>query len=373
MTEYNQPTDMTPEEAARIHLCTEMPVPSDRIIDAAIKAVEENPANAPLRDLPAGMGLSPRDPARMALITEYRWKPGRTLRIKFLDGASAVQDKVVRFARQWEEHANLKLDFVTDDDAEIRIAFTPGGSWSYLGTVALVIDVPQKTMNFGWLTETTSEDEYSRVVLHEFGHAFAAIHEHQHPEAGIPWDREKVYRYYQITQGWTREEVDRQVFGRYSTDITNFSTYDPLSIMHYSVPNELTEGDFEIGWNRILSPVDKEFIASMYPRTEAEEPELIPGRVLEAAIGKHGEEDRYRFSVDAFFGRRCTIETRGFTDVVMALYGPNDRTRLIASDDDSGKGYNARISRYLTRGDYFVRVRHYSSWATGSYAIRLAS
>lgn len=373
MSTHSQPAEMSLEEASRIRLCTEMPVPPDRIIDAAIKAVEENPANAPMRELPAGMGLSPRDPARMALVTEYRWKPGRTLRVKFLDGLPSIQDKVVRFAREWEEHANIKLDFVSGDDAEIRIAFSPGGSWSYLGTVALVIDPPRNTMNYGWLTETTPDSEYSRVVLHEFGHALAAIHEHQHPLAGIPWNKEKVYQYYQITQGWNRSEVDHQVFGRYDTDITNFSTYDPLSIMHYSVPNELTEGDFEIGWNRELSNTDKAFIAAMYPAVEPEEPELLPGQVLEAAIGKHGEEDRFRFRVDESMGRRCVIETHGFTDVVMALYGPDDRTRLIASDDDSGKGFNARISRFLTQGDYYVRVRHYSSWATGNYQIRLAS
>jgi len=43
------------------------------------------------------------------------------------------------------------------------------------------------TMNFGWLNEDSDEDEYSRVVLHEFGHSLSCIHEHQHPANGIPW------------------------------------------------------------------------------------------------------------------------------------------------------------------------------------------
>ncbi len=46
----------------------------------------------------------------------------------------------------------------------------------------------------GWLEPDTPNDEYRRVVLHEFGHALGGIHEHQSPASGvIPWDKPKVY------------------------------------------------------------------------------------------------------------------------------------------------------------------------------------
>jgi len=360
-----------PEPLTEIRICTELSVPEDRFVRAAIAAIEENPANAPIHEPPTGMGMEGRGALRMALVTEKRWKPGRKLRVRFLDGVAAVQAKVVKYAKQWEQFANLELEFVESGPAEIRISFKASGSWSYLGTDALVINANQPTMNYGWLTPSTSDTEYSRVVLHEFGHAFACIHEHSHPEAGIPWDEAMVIRYYRATNGWDEQTTRHNVLARYSASITNFSTYDPTSIMQYSVPEELTIGNFSIGWNTVLSDTDKQFIATMYPRAQAGVTQLKIGGALEASIGKHGEEDRYVFDVPARRGGSYVLETRGPTDVVMGLYGPNSETQLLATDDDSGIDYNARIQRALGPGRYYVRVRHYSSWGTGSYSIRL--
>jgi len=39
----------------------------------------------------------------------------------------------------------------------------------------------EPTMNYGWLKDDTDDVEYRRVVIHEFGHALGAIHEHQNP------------------------------------------------------------------------------------------------------------------------------------------------------------------------------------------------
>ncbi len=61
-----------------------------------------------------------------------------------------------------------------------------------------------------------------------------------------------------------------------------------------------------------------------------------------AAIGKVGEEDLFTFT--AATDGRYIVDTRGPTDVVMKLFGPNSETALIAEDDDSGVDTNARIS-----------------------------
>jgi hypothetical protein len=55
---------------------------------------------------------------------------------------------------------------------------------------------------------------------------------------------------------------------------------------------------------------------------------------------------------------------------MMKLYGPDSRTALLAEDDDSGAGLNARITRTLSPGSYLVQVRHYNrEGGTGDYAM----
>lgn len=354
-----------------IRTCTVMPLPEDRFVEAARRAIKENPKNAPIRRLPAELAPGGGGPAELAVVTAKRWNPGRTLKAKFMGGLPRVRERLVPFAKEWEKHANVKLDFVGDSaEAEVRIAFTNSGSWSYLGTDALVIDADRPTMNYGWLTPEGPDDEYSRVVLHEFGHALSCIHEHNHPEAGIPWDRESVYEYYATTQGWSREDVDQQVLNRYTASETNFSHYDRDSIMHYPVDNALTVGNFQVGWNRVLSQMDKDFIGLMYPKAAPEEIELRAAEPADGEIGTHGEEDTYILQ-NSRTGELATISTHGPTDVVMGLYGPNDPTRLVAVDDDSGKDFNAKIRASLDAGKYWVRVRHWHPTGTGRYQVEL--
>jgi hypothetical protein len=56
----------------------------------------------------------------------------------------------------------------------------------------------------------------------------------------------------------------------------------------------------------------------------------------------------------------------------MALYGPDNRTNLIA-DDDRGTDRNAKIIANLMPGTYFIQVRHYNSTDGGvaCVAVRL--
>ena len=75
---------------------------------------------------------------RLALVKAKMWKPGRTLRCRFLEGDAAIQQAVQKYAAQWTEHANIRFDFGDDPRAEIRIAFSPGSAWSACGTDSLL-------------------------------------------------------------------------------------------------------------------------------------------------------------------------------------------------------------------------------------------
>jgi serralysin len=256
--------------AEEIKICTQMPIDPKMIEEAARRAVAENPANATAhRYMMAKLNLGsisdmpPRE--YLALPTGKMWMPGRTLRVKLRGGSDFVRSKVKQFALEWLNYANIKLVFVDDDNAELRVGFDPGGSWSHIGTDNLTIPTTLNTMNFGWFVDNTPDDEFSRTVIHEFGHALGCIHEHQSPDANIPWNKDAVYAYYLQYDGWNRAQVDVNIFDLYSSSSTQFSQFDSSSIMLYSIPASLTYGGFSIPPNRVLSSTDKQFIGQMYP------------------------------------------------------------------------------------------------------------
>ena len=140
--------------------------------------------------------------------------------------------------------------------------------------------------------------------------------------------------------------------------------------MLYPIPNDLTIGDYEVGWNTGLSDVDKSYIGSVYPlQTQTEQVLTAGAPATKATIGEFGEVDEYTFTISRTGNYR--IETRGREDLVMGLYGPDNPALLLAADDDAGTGLNPRIDRSLRPGKYVARVRHYSPTKTGEYEIAL--
>jgi len=221
-------------------------------------AINENPANA-------GTSSGTR---RKRSIVHYSklWANGRTLKVAFMDSPDADhKQKIIAAASQWLPYINLKFEFVDDLKGDIRIATKNNNNSSMLGTDALLIHPDHPTMNLGVKPQ---HEDFEVIVIHEFGHALGAMHEHQHPRANIPWDKPKVYEFYKNREmnPLTEEQVDRNLFASFDTLDAIYTSYDRKSIMHHPVANTLTVGNWEIPINRRISKKDKRLMRLLYPK-----------------------------------------------------------------------------------------------------------
>lgn len=254
-----------------IHMCCDRILTGPEKLKAMEAAFKESSKNRPPPPA-AGRRLfgasSMGAAAKMALEAGKKWADGRKLGVYFMDGSVTQKARVKEQASKWSEFANIKFDYAAGkSSAQIRISFiADDGSWSYIGTDCLGIAKVKPTMNFGWLEDDTDEKEFERVVVHEFGHALGAIHEHQNPKGGIQWNLPAVYAYFAGPPNfWSKDETDVNVVGKYSVDQLNASKYDPGSIMLYQFDGALIKGGKPTRSNTKMSRGDKQFIKKQYP------------------------------------------------------------------------------------------------------------
>jgi serralysin len=207
---------------------------------------------------------------RPALLLKSQWAPGDKISISFLDGEESVQNKVIKIASEWISNglANLTFEFRKDTaDTDIRISFRYAGSWSVLGNTCRNVNISKPTMNLGWLDEDTSDNDFRRVVLHEFGHALGLIHEHMSPaDGGINWNEKQVEKDLSgPPNNWSHDIIYNNMFKTFEENELRTRHLDRNSIMMYPIPSTWTTDGFNVGLNTELSDVDKSFIQEIYP------------------------------------------------------------------------------------------------------------
>jgi hypothetical protein len=156
------------------------------------------------------------------------WPLGQTLKVRFLDGKPTLHERVAD---------------------------------------------PKPNINFDWLTPSSPDKEIQRIVLHEFGHVLGLLHEHGNPLPDLQWNKDAVYATYSGPPNyWTKEQVDRFVFGISPPDyfpVRKIS--DRQSIMMFPIRAEHLSSGVAIDWNDASSPLHGKFVAAIYPMRSGEQ------------------------------------------------------------------------------------------------------
>lgn len=190
------------------------------------------------------------------------WENGKNITISFMPGLrNDMKYDAEQIIREWEPYVGLTFEFI-ESGGEIRIDMKGQDSWSHLGTDALEVPPDEPTLVVGI---DHPNMVFRRTVLHEFGHALGLHHAHLHPHANIPWNREKVYDYFTTVIGWSREQIDDNIFNLETGALMFLGNYDKYSIMHYWVRKSFTDGNWFVGANTKLSEQDKIDIGKIYP------------------------------------------------------------------------------------------------------------
>ena len=143
------------------------------------------------------------------------WWPGQTIKIKFLNGSSSIQEKVKKYAAEWLDYANLTFEYVDKAEyADVKIGFDMNDSYIAYSTIG--IDCKKVSQNEASLTQEQAN------------------------------------------------EIKKQ----YTTNYTNYTTYDKSSIMVLDIPrNLLVTASTYTPANKTLSQTDINFIKNLYTRT----------------------------------------------------------------------------------------------------------
>lgn len=229
----------------------------------------------------------------------YKWRPGQRLQVCFYGGAPELRQRIASIASQWTSYGNIKMDFDLPNGRdcgktridEIRVAFSDpeiAGHWSYVGTESMdprLAAYSSMSLEF-FDTRPPEEPDFSRIVLHEFGHALGLEHEHQSPAAKcneeFDWPRAEAYF---ARQGWTPKKVRDALEGFVASGAYEWSDVDRLSIMHYALPRELFREDITpqcyVETNDVVSEVDKRGFSRLYS-SNARGALMARGKMLEA-------------------------------------------------------------------------------------------
>lgn len=220
------------------------------------------------------------------------WDNSSPIRVCFFGGNRFLRKKIASIAMQWSQAGGLlPLDFGDLDNPQscgsgfyhIRVGFQYKGYWSMVGTDSVNIAAQyEQSMNLSLFNvNPPPEPKFSRIVLHEFGHAIGLQHEHQGHKAKcvneFNWD--SIYSYLQGPPNyWSIDKINHNLKPRPSAKGDEQPSFDVKSIMLYSFPKSFyrnsVDAECYTAGNNMLSDGDKLAMSENYPRDLAKSAEV---------------------------------------------------------------------------------------------------
>jgi len=212
------------------------------------------------------------------------WAQNQVLRVGFLGNPTADQKLFFQScAGEIDDLVNLTVTYPAAGPYDIRVAFNANsGSWSHIGKNATyVTDQTQPTINIGWgwtnfVVVGNVKQWRDGVVRHEFLHAIGAMHEQCNAKAGICWNTANVYADLAGAPNyWNKATVDNNVLYVCAGTAYQSTTWDSVSVMHYSIPARWRCSGPAIPGNQYLSATDKSFWSAVYKNTVIVNPPVV--------------------------------------------------------------------------------------------------
>ena len=315
-----------------------------------------------IRSLPPGGGG-----VEFVVADLQKWRPGRTIRVGFLGGATALHQDIAEATRQISDSCNLTLDFGrnaatgayrtwsesdTTYSAEIRVSFDQGGFFSLVGTDSIDAGLGgsfspvggrpgQRSLNLGGF-DVRRPDNWQGVVRHEVLHALGFHHAHQNLrgpcEGAFRWDDDEGYQptknaagtfipdaqgrrpgIYTYLSGppnrWPKAKVDHNLRRVEGPDVV-VGPFDAASIMLYRFPEmfykTVPSDCAPLGDGMVLSDGDKRGLALLYPRTGPEMHESASrAEAMLEAVQSRAQPVPGLESADTGIARRIAAVLRG--------------------------------------------------------------